>query len=110
VKYIALRGEQSLMQTDVKLSSEYILAGECTHQRLYPPPWGQARFYLYTNDCDKDDVMWKCLSYSGEEFGWTAHHGGNNVLFGDTHVATCPKFDPSYMTYNPQARGQDWSD
>jgi len=108
-KWASVRGRDYVMQTDVRRASEFILAGECTHQRLYPPPAGMARYKLYTNDCDKDDVMWKCLSFSGEEFGWTAHVGGNNVLFGDGHAATCARFDHHYMTYDPQTGGVDWN-
>jgi prepilin-type processing-associated H-X9-DG protein len=94
----------------VRRASEFVLGGECTHQRLYPPPWGEARLYLYTNDCDKDDQMWKCLSFFGEEYGRTTHRAGNNILFGDGHVAPFRKFDPSYMTYDPQNPGVDWND
>jgi prepilin-type N-terminal cleavage/methylation domain-containing protein/prepilin-type processing-associated H-X9-DG protein len=110
MKWKFVRGETSLLTTDIRRSSEFILAGECTHHRLYPPPWGQARLYLYTNDCDKDDVLWKCLSYFGEEYGFNAHRAGNNVLFGDGHVRPFTRFDPAYMTYDPQNPGVPWED
>ncbi len=108
VKWQGLQGRRNLKQSDIKLSSEYVLGGECTHQRLYPPPWGQAQLYLHTNDCDKDDNTWKCLSWFGEPYGFTAHHAGNNVLFGDGHVEAKKSFDPQTMTYNPQKPHQDW--
>jgi hypothetical protein len=108
MKWKYLRGEVSWLVTDIKRASEFVLAGECTHQRLYPPPWGQARLYLYTNDCDKDDVLWKCLSFFGEEYGLNAHRAGNNVLFGDGHAAPFTRFDPAHMTYDPHNPGVDW--
>src|SRR2546429_5642183 len=108
VRWIAGRGEHSLAPSSVRRASEFILGGECTHQRLYPPPWGEARLYRFTNDCDKDDVLWKCLSFFGEHYGFNAHRAGNNVLFGDGHVAPFRKFDPAYMTYDPQQPGIDW--
>ena len=48
------------------------------------------------------------LSFFGEEYGRNAHRAGNNVLFGDDHVACFKRFDPGYMTYDPHQRGVDW--
>jgi prepilin-type N-terminal cleavage/methylation domain-containing protein/prepilin-type processing-associated H-X9-DG protein len=107
-KWVALGGRKSLMQSDVRLASVFVLGGECTHRRLYPPMWGEAQLYSLTNDCDKDDIRWKCLSFFGEEYGWNAHPAGNNALFGDGHVGTFKKFDPTAMTYDPQNPGVDW--
>ena len=101
-------GKGSLMQGDVRHASQFVLGGECTHQRLYPKPWGECVNYIETNDCDKDDIRWKCLAYFGEEYGWNAHPNGNNVLFGDGHVATYNEFVPSDMTYDPQRLGVAW--
>ena len=102
--------KQSLMQSEVRHASQFVLGGECTHQRLYPKPWGECVNYIDTNDCDKDDIRWKCLAYFGEEYGWNAHPNGNNVLFGDGHVGTYNKFVPSDMTYDPQNAGVAWED
>ena len=99
-----------LMTSDIRYSSEYILSGDCTHARLYCPPFGQSQLYLLTDDCDKDDMLWNCLAYFGQEYGMWAHPGGNNVLFGDYHVAAYRKFTPQYMTYNPKQLGQDFDD
>jgi len=99
---------QDLTTGDIRRSSEYILSGDCTHARLYPPPFGQSQLHVEFNDCDKDDALWKCLSFFGEEYGMNAHRAGNNVLFGDYHVACYLKFDPQYMTYNPQQPGIDF--
>jgi len=101
-------GRFDLMTSDIRYSSEYILSGDCTHARLYCPPFGQSQLYLLTDDCDKDDMLWNCLAYFGQEYGMNAHPAGNNVLFGDYHVACYKKFDPRYMTYNPKQLGQDF--
>jgi len=103
-------GRFDLMTSDIRYSSEYILGGDCTHARLYCPPFGQSQLYLLTDDCDKDDMLWNCLADFGQEYGMWAHPGGNNVLFGDYHVAAYRKFTPSDMTYNPKELGQDFDD
>ena len=102
--------KQSLMQSEVRQSSTFVLGGECTHQRLYPKPWGSCVNYIDTNDCDKDDIRWKCASFFGEAYGWTPHPAGINFLFGDGHVATMSKFVPSDMTYDPQTGGVTWEE
>ena len=99
-----------LTVSDVRRASEYVLSGDCTHARLYPPPFGQARLYLNSNDCDKDDALWNCLKFFGEQYGMNAHRAGNNVLFGDYHVACYAKFDPRYMTYDPGNPGVSFDD
>jgi len=103
-------GRFDLMTSDIRHSSEYILSGDCAHARLYCPPFGQSQLYKFTDDCDKDDMLWNCLAYFGEDYGMWAHPAGNNVLFGDYHVAAYRKFDPKYMTYNPKQLGQDFGD
>jgi prepilin-type N-terminal cleavage/methylation domain-containing protein len=109
IHYIMVAQQRMDLRTsDIGISSNYILSGDCTHARLYPPPWGQAQLFLYTNDCDKDDARWKCLSFFGEEYGRNAHRSGNNVLFGDYHVAPYRKFEPSDMTYDPRKPGIDF--
>ncbi len=110
VKWAGTHGRQAVQVSDVKVASEFVLSGECTHGRLYPPPFGEARLYLYTNDCDKDDILWKCLSFFGEEYGRNAHRAGNNVLFADDHVGCFKKFDAKYMTYDARKSGVDWGE
>jgi prepilin-type processing-associated H-X9-DG protein len=107
-KWVAVNEVPSLKVSDVKRASEFILAGESTHARLYPPPWGTAKRYIFTNDCDKDDVVWKCLSFFGEPDGLNAHRAGNNVLFADGHVTAVQRFEPAIMTYHPHRLGVDW--
>jgi prepilin-type N-terminal cleavage/methylation domain-containing protein/prepilin-type processing-associated H-X9-DG protein len=106
--WAGLHGRPSLLQSDIKKSSQFILGAECTHQGSYSAPWGDGP-YEFT-DCDKDDLGQKQLVWAGEEHGFTAHRAGNNVLFGDGHVECCRKFDPSHMTYNPHVEGQDWGE
>jgi prepilin-type N-terminal cleavage/methylation domain-containing protein len=108
--YIRIRENRfDLMTSDIQRSSEYILSGDCTHARLYCPPFGQSAMYLYTDDCDKDDMLWNCLAYFGEEYGMWAHPAGNNVLFADYHVAPFKRFDGRYMTYDPHNPGVDFN-
>jgi len=108
VRWIGVRGEHSLLASQVTRASEFVLGGECTHQRLYPPPWGECKTKTLTTDCDKDDIRWKCLSFFGEPYGFNAHRAGNNVLFADGHVAAFLRFDPAYMTYDAQKPGVPW--
>ncbi len=108
IHWVATQGTRDFSMTQVHRASEYILAGDCTHARLYAPPFGQARLYSQTEDSDKDDAIWKCLSFFGEPYGMNAHRAGNNVLFGDYHVTCYSKFDPRYMTYDPNNPGVDF--
>jgi prepilin-type N-terminal cleavage/methylation domain-containing protein len=99
----------SYQASEIKTASEFILGGDCTHARLYAPPFGQSRSLVFGVDCDKDDARWPCLSFFGEPYGRNAHgiggRAGNNVLFADDHVATFKKFDPTSMTYSPRDPG-----
>lgn len=96
----------NLLSSKVRLSSQFILSGDCTQAMLYPPPFGIA--YLDGDDCDKDDATQEAVVFFGASGGFNAHKGGNNILFGDYHVATFKHFDPQLMTYNPH-KMQDWA-
>jgi len=109
VRWLRLQDRWSILASEIKNSTEFILAAECTHGRLYPKPWGQSVLYT-TSDCDKDDAAWKCLSWRGEQSGFNVHHAGNNILFADGHVACFAKFDPQQMTFHPKKAGVDWED
>jgi hypothetical protein len=74
---------------------------------LYPPPFGW-RTDKSTNDCDKDDATQEGVVFFGQDGGMNVHKAGNNVLFGDYHVAAFKQFDGQYMTYNPHKPGEDW--
>jgi len=91
----------------VKLSSQFILAGECTNSDWYPPPWGTNGYDQ--DDIDKDDApdTQPCLLFFGDHNGFNMHRAGNNVLFFDSHVATFKKWDETSMTCNP-FKMQDW--
>lgn len=95
-----------LMTSDIRFSSEFILSGDATNAQIYPPPDGIND--RVSNDCDKDDALWKQIAFFGEEYGRNVHRGGNNVLFADYHVACFRKFDPRYMTYDPKQLGRDF--
>jgi prepilin-type N-terminal cleavage/methylation domain-containing protein/prepilin-type processing-associated H-X9-DG protein len=100
------RGRTNIRLSDIKLSSEFVLSGDCTGPMLYRLPFGLRPFT--TNDCDKDDAVDPALLFFGDPGGFNAHHGGNNVLFGDGHVSLLKHFEPDRMTFNPH-RMQDWA-
>ena len=104
--WLATQHRQSLMLTEIKLSSEFVLSGDTTHGHLYPPPFGWAPYT--TDDCDKDDAIGPGVAWFGEEGGFNVHRAGNNILFADDHVAPFRKFDPGYLTFHPQIPGQSW--
>lgn len=107
-RWLSLNSRNSIMVSEIKLSSEFILSGDTTHGHLYPPPLGWALFTLA--DCDKDDAIGPALVFFGEEEGFNVHRAGNNVLFADYHVATYRRFDSRYMTFNPHVRAQNWNE
>jgi prepilin-type N-terminal cleavage/methylation domain-containing protein len=99
----------SLQLTDMSISSEFVLSGDTTDGHLYPASFGWAPLYT-TDDCDKDDAVGPALVFFGEVGGFNVHRAGNNVLFGDSHVAPYPRFDAKFMTFNPHERGQRWGE
>jgi prepilin-type processing-associated H-X9-DG protein len=107
-RWLRSKLRQSLMLTEISLSSEFVLSGDTTHGHLYPPSLGWALFT--TDDCDKDDAIGPALAFFGEEGGFNVHRAGNNVLFADGHVQAFRKFDPRYMTFHPQQPGKSWQD
>jgi len=91
----------------VKLSSQFILSAEATGQRWFLPPLGTSPDPA--DDVDKDDAVTKCLVFFGENAGYNMHKQGNNILFGDFHVATHKHWDINQMSYNPHVP-QTWDD
>jgi prepilin-type N-terminal cleavage/methylation domain-containing protein/prepilin-type processing-associated H-X9-DG protein len=107
-KWTRVQDRYSLRMSEVKFSSEFILAGDATNAHQYAPPWGIAERDV--QDCDKDDGAVKSLAFWAEPNGFNAHYSGNNVLFADSHVSFVRSFEPANMTYNPQILGQDWNE
>jgi len=99
-RYTMLKGRRSLKFAEIKLSSLFVLSGDCTEPSLYPPMFGTA-VGMIQDDCDKDDATQGGVVWGNEVGGLNVHRGGNNVLFADSHVAAFRKFDPSSMTYHP---------
>ncbi len=91
---------RSMPLSRIGRSTTYILAGECSAQDYYPPPFGSDTSSP-NEDIDKDDGAIKCLRFAGEDGGYNMHLQGNNVLFADNHAATFKKFDPQALTYSP---------
>jgi len=104
---------RSIQISKPKLSTQFILVGECTASDWYPPPWGTNGYDF--DDVDKDDApgprgapgLQPCLLFFGDHGGFKMHRAGNNVLFYDSHVATFKKFEPASITFNP-FKMQDW--
>jgi len=92
----------------IKTASTFILSGDCTAQVYYPTPFGTSGAPF--DDIDKDDGAIKCLAFFGQDAaGYNMHRAGNNILFGDGHVATFKKFELGTMTYSVYTM-KDWED
>jgi prepilin-type processing-associated H-X9-DG protein len=99
-RWAASQGRHSTRLTELRLAGQFVLAGETTNRHLYAPPYGDA-VGRTTNDCDQDDAQALCSAFPGDSGGFLEHPGGNNILFGDLHVATFQSFDPASMTFDP---------
>ena len=106
-RWLAQSGRQNLVLTQVKSSSQFILSGDCTGEMLYPEPFGSS--WHTSIDIDHDDATDPCLAFAADSPGLNVHHGGNNVLFGDGHVAWFRKFDSHEMTFHP-SKAQAWDE
>ncbi|HEX8525287.1 MAG TPA: type II secretion system protein [Tepidisphaeraceae bacterium] len=91
---------RSMPLSRIKTASTYLLAAECTAQNYYPPAYGEDLTSEF-EDIDKDDGATNCLVFSGESGGFNMHRSGNNILFGDGHVAFFKKYDPTAITSSP---------
>jgi prepilin-type processing-associated H-X9-DG protein len=92
----------------IRTASAYILSGDCTALAYYPPPFG-GNTESNQDDIDKDDGVTRCVVFFGEAGGYNMHRAGNNILFGDGHVAAFKRFDRAAMTYSPHAM-LDWDE
>jgi prepilin-type N-terminal cleavage/methylation domain-containing protein len=106
-RYLYVTGRRSLNHAEIKLSSQFVLGGECTQPILYPPGFGTAS--ETTDDCDKDDASQYGIPCQGEPGGLNMHRTGNNVLFGDYRVELVRHYDPQQMTFNPK-KMQAWDE
>ena len=100
----------SIQLGKIRLTTSYILAGECSNPRFYPPAFGTDDAPSGNDDIDKDDFVIKCLTFFGEPGGYNMHRAGNNVLFADGHVGTFRKWDPTRLTYSPLTPAVDWNE
>ena len=91
------------------MSAQFVLSGDVSNVMCYPPPTG-FNVNHETDDCDKDSANYKNLAFFGEPAGRNVHRAGNNVLFGDYHVAPYRAFDPAALTFHPRRGGVDWYD
>ena len=58
-----------LKRSEIKLSSAFVLSGDCTGRELYSLPFGVNFTHPTTSDCDKTDEGLKCLVFKGEAGG-----------------------------------------
>jgi len=99
--------KRSIQISQMKMSSQFVMSGDCTAALWYPPPFGiQPADY---DDCDKDDATKPALLFANDSGGLNVHRAGNNVLFADGHVDLFRKFDPNRITFNPHVP-QAWED
>ena len=101
-----LNGQNSTKLPRIKLSTEFVLGGDCTQPSLFPG--GEIAEGYDEDDCDKDDATQQGVVFEDEPGGRNMHTGGNSILFADGHVMTFLAFDASAMTYHPW-RKQDWA-
>ena len=100
-RYTFVNGRNHLRFSEIRLSSQYVLSGDCTTgAKLYPPTFGVMPHT--TDDCDKDDATQEAVLFANQIGGLNMHRGGNNVLFGDFHVELMPRFELGRMTYSPK--------
>lgn len=91
--FIAMGGRASVVRSAIDRPDAYVLAGDTFSQ-------GSGMFDPL--DCDKDDYSVNCAG--GPEGGsphleWRRHGGAQNILFGDGHAGTYPKYNPEEMTF-----------
>jgi prepilin-type processing-associated H-X9-DG protein len=98
---------RSIALSRIRLSSQFVLAGEATGIGGYIPPFGTDADPR--DNTDKDDSGKRRLVFFGESGGYNMHRAGNNVLFADSHVQVFKKFDPVAITYCPD-RLEDWDE
>ena len=104
-------GRRAMKVSDIIMTGRFVLSGDKTQLGLYPPPFGSNS--VNSDDADPDDYGGPSenpvLAWPWDPGGFYMHRGGNNVLFDDTHVALCSRYDRLAMTFNPH-RMQDWFD
>ena len=105
-RYTYVTGRFHLRFSEIRLSTQYVLSGDCTQTSLYPPRFGTAPYT--TDDCDKDDATQEGVVFANQVGGLNMHKGGNNVMFGDFHVELIPGFELGRLTYNPK-KIQAWA-
>ncbi len=93
------KSRYAIRANEIRLSTQFVLSGDCTATILYPEPFGTSG--NASPDCDKDDAVEDCLRYEGVGGGVRIHPKGLNVLFADGHVATLSKYEKSEITYSP---------
>lgn len=105
-RWAGAMGRRNLKFSDIRLSTQYVLSGDCVTPEFYTPPFGTGD---HDFEIDKDDETFKCLVFLGEDGGKNMHPAGNNVLFADGHVIAVRRLDLTILTFNP-TKMQAWED
>jgi len=100
-------GRRTMKITEIKLTTQFVLSGDCTQPGLYPPVFGDAAG-MTQDDCDKDDATQPGVPFFAEPDGRNIHVGGNNILFADGHVALFRRFNVQDMTFHPR-EARSWA-
>jgi prepilin-type N-terminal cleavage/methylation domain-containing protein len=92
---------RSIALSRIRLSSQFVLAGEATGIGGYIPPFGTDADPR--DNTDKDDSGKRRLVFFGESGGYNMHRAGNNALFADSHVQVFKNSIPSPSPTAPTA-------
>lgn len=107
-RYSFTQGRQAMKLSAVRLSSAFVLSGDCTAPGLYPIPFGTMD--IPEDDIDKDDAVQEGVVFQDQAGGMNIHRKlGNNVLFADGHVSAYKRFEKGEMTYHPSLM-RAWAD
>lgn len=97
-----VNSRHSMKLSEVRLSTRYVMSGDCTVPGLYPPAFGTAVGFI-EDDIDKDDATQEALLFADQIGGINIHRKlGNNVLFADGHAGGFRRFERGEMTYHPK--------
>ena len=102
-------GRHAMKLSDIKMTSRFVLGGDKTQRRLYPPPFGSSEHANDDADPDDSGAGDPVLAWPWDDGGFYMHRHGNNVLFDDTHVGFFDRYNAQLMTFNPKVM-QDWAE
>jgi len=94
-----VNGRRAFKLSEIRRSTEFVMSGDVTASRYYPPPFGSGG--QVEDDIDKDDAVIEAVVFAGTPGGINMHRRlGNNVLFADGHVSAFVVWDGRSLTYH----------